>query len=99
MRRQPKHKDSDQHEKMREKVVQVRKRGYIDAGHVVSGRRYFCIDKGVDDICMVYNGTSCGFNDVIWSPYFGLPTGRHTLRSFLPSQFQCDLDIGEMFLN
>ena len=35
---------------MRKKVVQVRKRGYIDAGHVVSDTRYFCADNGVDDI-------------------------------------------------
>ncbi len=48
---------------------------------------------------MVYNGTSCGLNEVLWVQRFGLPTGRQTLRALLPGYFQCDLDVGEQFLN
>lgn len=53
MRRQPKNKDALKQEKMGEKIIQVRKRGYIAAGCVISGTHYFCVDKGVDDIQMV----------------------------------------------
>ena len=38
-------------------------------------------------------------NDFIWAMHFFLPTMRHTLRSLLPGYYQCDGDIGEMFLN
>ena len=99
LRAQKKQRDAAKHEKMRAKIVQVRKRGYVSPGHVVSLTHYFCVDKGEDDIRMVYNGTSCGLNSVLWAPHFGLPTVRHTLRSLLPGYYQCDLDIGEMFLN
>ena len=36
---------------------------------------------------------------MLWAPHFGLPTVRHTLRALLPGYYQCDLDIGEMFVN
>ena len=86
-------------ERMREKVSKVRQRRYIDAGPVRSLTHMFCVPKGLDDIRMVYNGTSCGLNDSLWSPHFGLPTVQHTLRSLLPDYCQCDMDVGEMFLN
>jgi hypothetical protein len=68
-------------------------------GKVVGGTHYFCVDKGADDIRMVYNGTSCGLKDVLWAPRFGLPTSKQTLRALLPGYCQCDLDVGEQFLN
>jgi hypothetical protein len=80
MQLQKGHKDPAKHELMRAKVVQVRKRRYILPGKVVGGTHYFCVDKGEDDIRMVYNGTSCGLNDVLWAPRFGLPTVKQTLR-------------------
>ncbi len=84
---------------MRKKVVQVRKRGYISSGPVVSGTHYFFVPKGLDDICMVYNGTSCGLNYVLWAPRFDLPAVKQTLRAPLPGYMQCDLDVGEQFPN
>ena len=93
------HQDPVKQELMREKVVQVRKRGYILPGEITGGTQFFCVDKGVDDIRMVYNGTSCGLNEVLWAPRFGLPTVRQTLRALLPGYFQCNLDVGEQFLN
>ena len=96
---QKSHRDPMKHELMRKKVVQVRKRGYILPGKVVGGTHYFCVDKGLDDIRMVYNGTSCGLNEILWAPRFGLPTCRQTLRGLLPGHYQCDLDVGEQFLN
>jgi hypothetical protein len=100
MQPQKGHKDPAKHEMMRAKVVQVRKQGYILPGKVVGGTHYFCVDnKGADDIRMVYNGTSCGLNDVLWAPRFGLPTVKQTLRALLTGYCQCDLDVGEQFLN
>jgi hypothetical protein len=96
---QRKHRDAVQHELMREKILGVRKREYICPGPVVSGAHYFCVPKGPDDVRMVYNGTSCGLNDVLFALRFGLPTVRHTLRAILPGYHQADLDVGEQFLN
>ena len=76
---QRKHRDPVQHELMREKILGVRKREYICPGPVLSGTHYFCVPKGPDDVRMVYNGTSCGLNEVLFAPRFGLPTVRHTL--------------------
>ena len=48
---------------------------------------------------MVYNGTSCGLNEVLWAPRFGLPTVKQTLHALLPGYRQCNLDVGEQFPN
>ena len=81
------------------KIIPVRRRGYIGPGPVDSLIHYFYVPKGLDDVRIVYNGTGCGLNEAIWAPHFGLPYVTHTLRSLMPGYFQCDLDIGEMFLN
>jgi hypothetical protein len=94
---QKRHRDPVSHELMRAKVVKVRKRGYVSPGVVTSGTHYFSVPKGLDDIRMVYNGTSCGLNDVLWAPRFGLPTVKQTLRALLTGYLQCDLDVGEQF--
>ena len=99
LRKQAKARDPDQHELMRAKVVQVRQRGYIKAGEVVSGSHYFCVPKGTSDIRMVYNGTSCGLNACLHAPRYGLLQVKHTLRALREGYYQCDLDVGEQFLN
>jgi hypothetical protein len=99
MQPQKGHKDPAKHELVRAKLVQVCKRGYILPGKVVGGTHYFCVDKGADDIRMVYNGTSCRLNDALWAPRFGLPMVKQTLRALLPGYCQCDLDVREQFLN
>ena len=96
---QSKHKDPTKHELMRAKVVKVRKLDYISTGEVVSGTHFFSVDKEETDILMVYNGTSCGLNDILYAPHFGLPTVRETLRAILPGFHQCDLDVQDQFLN
>ena len=55
-------------------MVEVRKIGHIRPGHVAGGTHYFCVDKGLDDIKIVYNGTSCILNKVLRAPRFSLPT-------------------------
>ena len=99
LRKQAKARDAEQHELMRAKVVQVRQRGYISTGEVVSGTHYFCVTKGTTDIRMVYNGTSCGLNACLHAPRYGLLQVKHTLRALREGYYQCDLDVGEQFLN
>ena len=84
---------------MRAKVVKVRWLGYIKAGKIESRTSFFSVDKGATDIWMVYNGTSCGLNNILYAPHFGLPTIWATLRAILPGFFQCDLDVQDKFLN
>ncbi len=80
-------------------MVQVRKCGYILPGKVFWGTHYFCVNKGLDDIRIVYNSMSCGLNEVLCPPPFGLLTFKQTLWALLPGYFQCNLDMGEQFLN
>ena len=84
---------------IRDKVIPVRRMGYIETGEVCSLAHYFHVPKGPDDIRMVYNGTGCGLNASLWAPHFGLPYVTHTTRSLMPGYCQCDLDVGDMFLN
>jgi hypothetical protein len=99
MQKQAKAKDSLKHELMRAKVVQVRQRGYIKPGNVTSGTHYFYVDKGTSDIRMVYNGTSCGLNACLHALHYGLLLVKHTLRALMMGYYQCNLDVGEQFLN
>jgi hypothetical protein len=98
-KKQAKAKLAQDQKKISEKVDQVRVRNYIECGEVQSLTHMFHVPKGADDIQMVYNGTSSGLNAVLWAPHFGLPVMQHTLRSLLPGYYQCDMDVGEMFLN
>jgi hypothetical protein len=84
MQPQKGHKDPAKHKLVRAKLVQVHKRDYILPGKVVRGTHYFCVDKGEDDIRMVYNSTSCRLNKILWAPRFGLPMVKQTLRVLLP---------------
>ena len=86
-------------EQVRAKLVQVWRREYIEYGPVDSLTHYFPVEKGPYDIRMVYDGTSSGLNVGVWAPHFGLPYVSHTVRSLMPGYCQCDLDVGEMFLN
>ena len=59
----------------------------------------FYVRNGLNGIRMVYNGKSCDLNIAFWAPYFGLPIVKHTPRALLPGYSQCDMDVGEIFLN
>ena len=98
-RKQGKAKCEEDRLKMKAKVDKVWKRKYIECGTVLSLTHMLYVPKGKQDIRMVYNGTSCGLNDVLWAPHFGLPIVQHTLRSLLTGYHQCDMDVGEIFLN
>ncbi len=84
---------------MIEKLSNVRKRSYVEAGEVFALTSFFAVPKGVDDIRMVYDGTKSGLNDNIWVPRFPLPTINTHLRAVDSNTYMSDMDIGEMFLN
>jgi hypothetical protein len=49
---------------------------------------------------MVYDGTRSGLNDVLWAPWFPLPTVNSHLRRLVePGTFMADNDVGECFHN
>ena len=72
---------------------------YIEVGLVISIIIYFYVKKGRFDMRMVYNRTGCRLNDSVWVLHFELPKVRQILKSLLSDYSQCNLDIGEMFLN
>ena len=80
------------------KLQRVIHRGYIKPLHVVS-LTFFAVPKGIDDIRLVYNGTSCGLNDAIWVTSFWFPTPDSALRNIGPNTFLVDANLGDMFLN
>jgi hypothetical protein len=45
-------------------------RGYISKGLVESLMSLFEVPKGLTDIHIVFDGTACGLNDVLWAPCF-----------------------------
>ena len=84
---------------MKNKVDKVRKRLYIDTGTLLSLTHMFYVRKGLNGIRMVYNSTSCGLNQALWAPYLGLPIIQQIICAVLPGYSQCDMDVGEMFLD
>ena len=84
---------------MKNKVDKVRKILYIKPGTFLSLTHMFYVRKGLNDIRMVYNSTSCGLNQALWAPYFGLTIIQHTRCTILPGYSQCNMDVGECFLN
>lgn len=52
------------------------RRSYLEAGFVRNTVPFFSVPKGDDDIRVVFDGTSCGLNETLWSPNFFLPTAR-----------------------
>ncbi|CAJ1943751.1 unnamed protein product [Cylindrotheca closterium] len=74
-------------------------RRYISKGVVVSLTSFFAVQKGDNDIRMVYDGTKSGLNDAMWVPRFGLPTIETHLGSIEEGTFMADVDVEECFLN
>jgi hypothetical protein len=85
--------------KVIEKLCVARDKGYIDLGLVRLLISFFEVPKGLTDIRMVYDGTKSGLNEMLWAPWFPLPTVDSLLRSVEPGTWTADNDVGEMFLN
>ena len=82
-----------------EKVNKIRRLLYVHPGKSMSHIDVFWVPKGSTDIRLVYNGTSCGLNEVLWAPWFALPGVRSHLRSVEAGTFLGDIDIGDQFHN
>jgi hypothetical protein len=85
--------------KMKEKLSKVRKRKYISKGPVRSLINCFAVEKGSEDIRLVYDGSKSGLNDAVFSPNFFLPFPDSLLMWINADTWMADLDLGEMFLN
>ena len=60
---------------------------------------YFPVPKGESDIRLVFNGTSCGINQSLFSSNFWLPMSNTMTRLLSFGYRVVDIDLGEMFLN
>lgn len=58
----------------------------------------FNVPKG-SDIRLVLNGTSCGLNNVLWAPWFALPSVDTMLGTMDVGYWSTNNDIGKMFYN
>lgn len=92
-------KEKDVVDKIKKKLADVRAKGYVEPGWVESLTAFFAVPKGLDDLRMVYDGTVSGLNEVLWAPWFPLPTVESMLRAVEPGTYMADNDVGEMFLN
>ena len=92
-------KDQDVKKQVVSKLNKVRTLGYIEKGKVDSLTSFFAVPKTDTDIRMVYDATVSGLNDVVWAPWFALPTVRTHLRAVGPHTFMGDNDLGDHFLN
>lgn len=82
-----------------EKLTVMIDKSYLEIGPVVSSLHYFAVPKGETDIRVVYDGTSCGLNDALWSPNFYLPTARSAADLLGFDTWMADVDFGEFFHN
>lgn len=82
-----------------EKLAVIEKKQYIEKGKIISLMPFFHVPKGEKDVRMVYDGSASGLNDIIWSPWFTLPTVDCLLRALEPDYSMADNDVGEMFHN
>jgi hypothetical protein len=58
----------------------------------------FDVEKG-SDIRIVYNGTRCGLDEVLWAPNFWLPCPAAPAKFLSYGYYMVDIDLGEMFSN
>jgi hypothetical protein len=85
--------------KIRLKFEKFRRRHQLCVGFVEALMDFFDVEKGEDDIRVVFNGTSSGLNDVLSAPWFFLPTTSTMTRTVDVNYWMGDNDFGEMFYN
>jgi hypothetical protein len=98
-RRQQRAPDPDRFHMIKDKLVTIRRKGYVSPGKVASLMSFFEVPKGDDDVRMVYDGSASGLNEVLWAPWFPLPTVDCLLRAVEPGFHMADNDVAEMFHN
>ena len=83
-----------------EKIDGMLKRFYLEsAGHVSNCLDYFAVPKGDTDIRVVFDGSACGLNEVLWAPNFFLPSASGAAMLLTFNTWMADMDFGEMFHN
>ena len=60
---------------------------------------FFAVPKREDDIRVVFDGTSSGLNETLWSPNFFLPSAKSASMVLTFATWMSDMDFGEMFHN
>eukprot|EP00957_Ditylum_brightwellii_P203304 15334093-Ditylum_brightwellii.AAC.1 len=86
--------DKERHRMTTEKLKKVFAWRYILKGPVNSTTGYFDVNKGTDDIRMVYDATKCGLNNAVWAPNLGLPTVDSVARILVNKFWSRDIDVG-----
>ena len=76
----------------------VRRLFYIVPQEKKSEIDMFKVDKGSTYIRLVYNGTSCDLNEVLWDPWFALPAIGLHLRSVEVGTKLDNVDVGICFI-
>ena len=91
--------DSNTRRMVSAKVETMVAKSYLEVGLVRTSLHYFAVPKGENDIRVVFDGTSCGLNEALWSPNFFPSTSRNAAE--LPSfdSWMADADFGEFFHN
>ena len=93
-----------------EKIGDIRRKKYVTKlknNNICSFVDFFGVPKVLGpppeeeilDIRVVYDGTRCGLNPLIWSPRFWLPTAHTAIRKVSYLSWMADYDFGEFFLN
>ena len=77
--------------------MKARRNKYISSREEVLSLTYLLLSEKEDDIRTVYNGMSSGLDEVLWDPYFTLPTMSTHMRSIQLGTNMRDIDIGEKF--
>ena len=98
----PRNIKKEHQEKLSDKIQGCIVKGYmipIKPSQVKNYIDYFAVPKGLTDIRVVYNGSSCGLNSSLFASNFWLPTSITVTRMLSYGYRVIDMDIGEMFLN
>ena len=85
-----------------EKLIKYITKGYLvvdSPSNIKNYIDYFTVMKGLTDVRVVFNGTSCGLNAATWSSNFWLPQSSSMTRLLSFGYKAVDIDLGEMFLN
>ena len=91
--------DDDTRPIVASKIQSMISKSYLEVGVVRSHLHYFAVPKGDSDVRVVFDGTSCGLNQTLWSPNFFLPTSRNAAELLSFDSWMADADFAEFFHN
>jgi hypothetical protein len=100
--RQPPYEEDEVRIKVNAKLEKVLAKGYtelVDIELIEAMMFMFHVQKGPNDIWLVYDRTKSGLNKLVYAPWFALPTIDSMSRWVITGAWLADNDYGEMFLN